>query len=97
MAIYADNNGAVGNCLRGTNERTNPGTGWQAFPLISSLSITSGTYYWLAVWSNGNTFGYNYDTSITGIGRYELTTYGSWPNSPTGLNSFNYRYCIYVN
>ena len=51
-AIYSDNSGSPGSFLKGTNELTNPATGWQTFTLTSSQSLTSGTYYWLVMWTN---------------------------------------------
>lgn len=96
VAIYADNAGAPGAMLMGSNELTAPAAGWQEFTLTSSQSITSGTTYWLAVWSDDtNHLEISCDTQ-TGISRYKTLTYGTWPNNPTGMINGDNKYCIYA-
>ena len=87
LAIYSDSSGSPSDLLKGTNEINNPGTGWITFTLTSSQVITSGTYYWLAIWCDaaytpkGETSG--------GTSRYKALTYGSWP-SPIGSTTGPY-------
>ncbi|MGZ6248571.1 MAG: choice-of-anchor R domain-containing protein, partial [Syntrophales bacterium] len=79
VAIYSDNNGSPGSLLAASNQITNPSSGWVTFTLTGGQPIASGTYYWLAVWSN---VGYTPRCQATGgTGRYITKTYGTWPNS----------------
>jgi hypothetical protein len=82
VAIYSDNNGSPGSLLVGSNEITNPSSGWIPFTLTTSQPLTSGAYYWLAAWSNVN---YTPRSQATGgTARYITRTYGAWPNSLAG-------------
>jgi len=82
LAIYADNNGSPGALLMTTNEVINPSSGWVTFNLTSGYAITSGSYYWLAVWANVN---YTPKCQTTGgTARYITRTYGAWPNPLSG-------------
>jgi hypothetical protein len=94
MAIYSDSSGKPKTFLKGTNERTNPGTGWQSFTLTSSQSLTSGTYYWLTFWVNGSY--YFKGENSGGTSKYGSHTYGaSWP-SPPSLSTESFLHCIYA-
>ena len=94
-AIYADAGGKPSGFLRGTSEVSNPGSGWQAFPLTSPLRVSSGSYYWLAIWSDDANARVYYSGS-NGVLRWGAYNYGIWPDSiiTTGGGSFNY--CIYA-
>ena len=94
-AIYTDNNGQPNRLLSGTAEVSNPATGWQSFPLTSSVALTNGSYYWLAVWSDNATARIYYSGN-NGTLRWGRYNYGSWPDpiSTTGGSSFSY--CIYA-
>jgi O-glycosyl hydrolase len=94
-AIYADASSKPGGFLRETSEVSNPSNGWQAFPLTSPLGLTSGSYYWLAIWSDDANARVYYSDS-NGVLRWGAYNYGIWPDSiiTTGGNSFNY--CIYA-
>jgi len=82
VAIYSDNNGSPSSLLVGSNEITNPSSGWVTFTLTKGQPITSGTYYWLAVWSNVR---YTLRAQATGgTARYITKTYGAWPSRLTG-------------
>jgi hypothetical protein len=82
VAIYADNNGVPGNLLVGSNEITNPPSGWVTFTLSTGQPITAGTYYWLAVWANVS---YTPKSQTTGgTARYITRTYGTWPSPLSG-------------
>jgi len=94
-AVYSDNGGVPSRMLRSTIEVTNAPAGWQTFPLTSSLALTNGGYYWLAIWSDDtNALIYYSDTS--GTLQWGQYNYGSWPDpiSTSGSNTFNY--CIYA-
>ena len=98
-AIYSDNaSGDPETLLRGTNELTNPGTGWKTFDLTSGLALTAGTWYHLVYWSNNTGFKVNYSSVAGIITNYKFQTYGSWP-SPFGTPSgggTGTPFCIYA-
>ena len=82
VAIYSDNNGSPGSLLVGSNEITNPSSGWIPFTLTTNQPLTTGTYYWIIAWSNAN---YAPRSQATGgTARYITKTYGTWPNPLTG-------------
>ncbi|PPK76119.1 hypothetical protein B0F87_104211 [Methylobacter tundripaludum] len=95
LAIYADNNGSPGALLMTTNEVINPSSGWVTFNLTSGYAVTSGSYYWLAVWANVN---YTPKCQTTGgTARYITRTYGAWPNPLSGtLGPYSNNESIYV-
>ena len=51
-AIYTDGGSQPSRLLGSTAEVSNPANGWQSFPLTSSVALTNGQYYWLAIWSD---------------------------------------------
>jgi hypothetical protein len=61
MAVYdaSGGGGLAGNLLASSVELTNPGAGVNVFTVSGGLTVTRGTVYWVALWS---------DVSITGIG-----------------------------
>jgi len=61
MAVYdaSGGGGLAGNLLASSVELTNPGVGVNVFTVSGGLTVTRGTVYWVALWS---------DVSITGIG-----------------------------
>jgi hypothetical protein len=93
-AIYADSNGSPRTFLRGTAELTNPASGWQTMNLSSSLNLTSGTYYWLAIWSDSSAARVYYTNS--GTLRWGKYNYGSWPTSLNTTGGGTFNYCIYA-
>jgi hypothetical protein len=94
-AIYADAGGSPSAFLCGTAEVSNPTDGWQAFALTSSFTLTSGTYYWLAIWSDDANAGiYYWDNS--GTLRWGQYNYGTWPNPIATTGGGNLDYCIYA-
>jgi unsaturated rhamnogalacturonyl hydrolase len=99
LAIYSDNNGSPDSFLMGTNELTNPGTGWKSFDLTSGLELTSGTWYHLVLWANNTGYGINYTMIEGGNGtpfRYDLG-YGAWPDLfGTFVSWAEATYCIYA-
>jgi hypothetical protein len=94
-AIYADVGGSPSAFLRGTAEVSNPTDGWQAFPLTSSFTVTNGTYYWLAIWSDDANAGIHYSDS-SGTLRWGQYNYGTWPNPIATTGGGNLDYCIYA-
>jgi len=94
-AIYADAGGSPSAFLCGTAEVSNPADGWQAFPLTSSFTVTNGTYYWLAIWSDDANAGIYYSDN-SGTLRWGQYNYGTWPNPITTTGGGNLDYCIYA-
>ncbi|MBN1761401.1 MAG: DUF4082 domain-containing protein [Chitinispirillaceae bacterium] len=85
MGIYADNNGVPGSLLAST-EKTNIATtaGWQTINLTSPISVTSGTYIWLA-WMYQTGSGARYLSS--GGNGYRTVTGSTWSTSSTNMPS----------
>ena len=94
-AIYADAGGSPGAFLRGTAAVSKPTNGWQVFQLTSSFTVTNGSYYWLAIWSDdANAAVYYSDNG--GTLRWGQYNYGTWPNPITTTGGGNLNYCIYA-
>ncbi|MGE5558483.1 MAG: sugar-binding protein [Bacillota bacterium] len=95
-AIYSDSGGNPGAFLVGTEERSNLGTGWQAFRLTNAYNLTSGSYYWLVNWKDGN-YGI-YSTTLTGCNWWGALTYTSnWPaNLPARGGQADAQHCFYA-
>ena len=94
-AIYSDSSSQPSRLLGSTVEVNNPASGWSLFPLTSSVALTKGSYYWLAIWSddaNARVY-YSGNNGTLRWGRYN---YGTWPDpiSTSGGSSLNY--CIYA-
>ena len=94
-AIYSDVSSRPSRLLGSTTEVSNPASGWQSLPLASSVALTKGSYYWLAIWSDDANARIYY-SSNNGTLRWGLYNYGMWPDpiSTSGGGSFNY--CIYA-
>jgi len=95
-AIYSDNAGNPGTFLKGTNELTNLGAGWQTLPLTSSQALTSGTYYWLVSWRDS---AYQIlSTTSTGCNWWGSLAYtASWPtNLPAKGGQADLRHSFYA-
>jgi hypothetical protein len=95
-AIYADTAGNPGAFLRDTSEVTNPSTnGWFSFPLTSSLAVTNGQQYWLAIWADvpGARVFYN-GTAPLQWGSYPYTN--AWPDPLTTSGAGSFQYCLYA-
>ena len=93
-AIYSDSSSQPSRLLGSTAEVSNPASGWQSFPLTSSVALTKGSYYWLAIWSDDANARVYYSGN-NGTLRWGPYNYGTWPDpiSTTGGGSLNY--CIY--
>jgi hypothetical protein len=93
-AIYSDVGGNASRLLGATATLTNVATGWQDFPLTAPLTLTNGTYYWLAIWSDDVNARVYVNTG--GSLRYALYPFGAWPD-PVSLSSSNsYTGCLYA-
>ena len=99
-AIYSDSSARPGKFLMGTNELTNPGTGWQSFDLTENLALTAGTFYHIAYWTNNTGYRIYYSEIAEGlgVGYTQVTPYGAWPNSfvATGWGTGEEIDCIYA-
>ncbi len=90
-ALYSDNSGAPQTLLASTDRLTPTADGWQTFTLATPYDATTGTSYWLAIWSNDPAARVWADP--TGTVRFALYPYATtWPNpiSLTGGGTFTY-------
>jgi hypothetical protein len=94
-AIYSDSGGVPNRLLRASAEVISAGTGWQTFPLTSSLSLTNGQYYWLAIWSD-DSGAQIYYSGTSGTIRWGNYPYGTWPDPFVTTGSASVQYCIYA-
>lgn len=94
-AIYADNSGQPGSFLRGTLEAGVPSDRWQAFPLTAPQALTSGAFYWLAIWSDDPNARVFYSDN-NGTLRWGQHNYGTWPDPLTTSGGGSHQYCIYA-
>lgn len=94
-AIYTDSNGVPARLLGATIEVTNPVTGWHNFPLPSSIALTNGQFYWLAVWSD-SVNAQIYSSGTGGTIRWAEAAFGAWPDPINTGGVGNLRYCIYA-
>jgi hypothetical protein len=97
-AIYSDNSGTPQNLLKESAEVVNPTNGWQSFSLPSAQAITSGSYYWLAIWCDqkSTSAGIFADLSCGTLRWSNPTPYGAYPNPISAPNSGVTKYCIYA-
>jgi O-glycosyl hydrolase len=94
-AVYGETSSQPGALLGISTEITNPAAGWQTFPLMTSLALTNGRYYWLAIWSDdANARVYFSDTG--GALRWGRYDYGPWPDPLATSGGGNYNYCLYA-
>ena len=101
-AIYSDDGQATPQplaLLGRTADVTNPGAGWQTFTLTAPVSVASGSYYWLGIWSD--TVGASIQAETTGgtvrFRNPATYTYTSgWPATLITTNQYNYRHSIYA-
>jgi CotH kinase protein/Domain of unknown function (DUF4082)/Chitobiase/beta-hexosaminidase C-terminal domain/Lamin Tail Domain len=95
MAIYADNASNPGALLRTTSEVGNAATGWHEFPLASFITLTAGSYYWFAIWSD-DPAAEVYASTGTGL-RWAKYAYGAWPEPLTLTGGpAAATYCLYA-
>ncbi|MFZ0826002.1 MAG: N,N-dimethylformamidase beta subunit family domain-containing protein, partial [Verrucomicrobiia bacterium] len=95
-AIYSDSSALPNLLLGSTAEVGNPGAGWQSFPLTSSVALTSGSFYWLAIWSDDPAAMVYYSSTTGGTLSWGQYNYGAWPNPITTIGGSTYDYCIYA-
>jgi mono/diheme cytochrome c family protein len=94
-AVYSDNGAVPDRLLRDTLEVSSPATdGWQTFPLTSSLALTNGLYYWLAIWSDDPDAEVFY--SGGGSLRFAQYPYGAWPDLISTMGAGGIGYCLYA-
>ncbi len=94
-AIYADNSGQPGGFLRGTVEATVASDRWQSFPLTAPQALTSGAFYWLAIWSDDPNARVFYSDN-NGTLQWGQHNYGTWPDPLTTSGGGSHQYCIYA-
>ena len=94
-AIYSNVSSQPSGLLGSTAEVSNPASGWQSFSLTSSVALTKGSYYWLAIWS-GDANARVYYSGSNGTLRWGLYNYGTWPNPISTTGGGNFNYCIYA-
>ena len=99
VAIYADSAGNVGSKLGESADGTlSTGTAVQTTftsGTLSSVSISSSTYYWLVFELSGSSFYYR--DGVAGKGGYCARAYGSFPDTLTGVVYLNLReYGVYA-
>jgi uncharacterized protein YjdB len=93
-AVYAGTATTPGALLGSTAEIAGAQDGWQAFPLTTSVGLNSGSYYWLAVWSDDANAKVYYSDSA-GLLRWGPYNYGNWPSPITTTGGGTLKYCIY--
>lgn len=99
LAIYADNAGEPSDLLGTTVEFGGSGNRCEYFvPLSSPVSITSGTYYWLAfLHGHTSSISVGYSGLTGGTGRYNSDTYSDGFADPFGsASSVAHQYIIYA-
>lgn len=94
VAIYNDTSGNASTLLRESAEVVSPAEGWNAFALASPFTLTSGSWYWFAIWSDSASA--EVYASTGGTLRWVARSYGQWP-SPISLGGGGAAtYCIYA-
>jgi hypothetical protein len=95
-AIYADANGSPGALLAASQEVTPSSAGWTNFPLKTTLAMTSGTSYWLAIWSNDSAARVyaNNGGDTLHWGKYAYSS--TWPANLTLDGTSSFLYAIYA-
>ena len=84
LAIYADSSNTVGSLLGQTASVAVTSGGWRSVNLTASVSVTSGTAYWLAMQEESvNCCGYRQATGFNGC--YKTAAYAAWPDTLSGL------------
>ncbi|OYY67030.1 MAG: hypothetical protein B7Y51_00640 [Burkholderiales bacterium 28-67-8] len=94
FAVFADSNGVPGSKLADTGEVNATTTGWQVYPLSAPLPVTSGQWYWIAVWSNDVNARVSATSGSLRWGAYPYST--TWPNPPVLRGSAPFAYSIYA-
>ena len=98
MALYnGDANGPT-TLIASSSDTTLTASSWNAFP-ISSVSVTSGTIYWLAYNTNGTASAQNnlrYHIGTTNQTKFAARTYGTWPATWSGGTFSNFEDSMYA-
>jgi len=62
---------------------------WWDYPITGTLSITSGTAYYITSWSGGGTYTQKWDSTDGTYGAWEdAQTYGAWPDPMDAPGSY---------
>lgn len=94
-AIYSDNAGSASRLLRATIQLTNVApAGWHDFTLTAPLTLTNGSYYWLAIWSDDLNARVYADPA--GTLRFAAYPYGAWPDPVNLSGTGTFTYSIYA-
>lgn len=96
-AIYSDSSGPSAKLASSASSVSNPGTGMWATSTVS-LSITSGTVYWLCMWAdNGNpTAAYHGGAANQTAQPLSSPTFPSWPDPFGTFTSRSDEFSIYA-
>jgi hypothetical protein len=96
FAIYSNSSSLPNTLLGSTTEVTNPSSvNWYSADLLTPVSLTSNTDYWIAIWSDSpNGRVYYTDTSKTL--RWRGLAYGSWPTTANSSGGSFANYCLYA-
>jgi hypothetical protein len=96
LGIYSDNEGQPGSLLRGTIERSALGIGWQAFDLTAPLPLAGGSNYWLACWTDDDSYS-AWAVPAAGACSFAPADYGAtWPDPfPDDVDQSDFRYSLY--
>ena len=94
-AIYNDISSRPSRLLGSTAEVSNPASVWQPFPLTSSVVLTNGNCYWLAIWSDDANARVCYSAS-NGTLRWGQYSYAMWPDPIVTSGGGSFNYCIYA-
>jgi hypothetical protein len=94
-AVYGGASGHPTALMGSTEEVSNPGNGWQTFPLTDSVMLIGGSYCWLAIWSDDPN-AWVYYSGNDGALRWERRDYGAWPELAATTGGSTLNYCIYA-
>lgn len=95
-ALYSDSNGNPGSFLAGTEERSNVAAGWQTFNLTAPYALTSGTAYWLVVWTDAP-YAFNCSYQDNAGWKASSAYSASWPGSfPTPASFTSNKFSFYA-
>jgi hypothetical protein len=96
FAIYLDS-GSVPNTLLGsTEEVVNPSSdGWYSANLLTAISLSANTDYWIAIWSDSSN-GRVYYTDTSKPLKWQGLNYSSWPTTASSTGGSFVNYCLYA-
>ncbi|MBA7665195.1 hypothetical protein ES703_73264 [subsurface metagenome] len=86
LALYARTGEGTGDFIKATQEKSVDADGWVSFRFTSAVTITSGTWYQLAIWTPDSGVSMEYWTDGLNWWRHSAT-YDSWPSAIVGTLS----------